>query len=79
MGKQYYPSNGTEGCLFMEKYCYKCYKEKQCRILTNSLIGKHPKQWIINERNVPTCTSFNPNKPKQKKKVKSNNLPNLFK
>lgn len=41
--KKYYPSNGTEGMIFMEAFCEKCYKEKQCTILTGAMMGKQPK------------------------------------
>jgi hypothetical protein len=60
------PSNGTEGDGFMGKFCYKCYKESNCTILTKALCGEQPKQWIYNPE--PTCTSFNPDRPKAKKK-----------
>lgn len=72
--KNYMPSNGTEGDIFFDNYCYKCYKEKQCTILTNSLMGKRPKQWIYDENNNPTCTSFNPNRPKTKRKLDTGTL-----
>lgn len=74
----YYPANGTDGDLFQSMNCDQCYKEKQCSILTNAMLGKYPKQWIINSEGKATCTSFNPNRPKAKKKVKINNEPNLF-
>lgn len=67
--ENYYPSNGTEGQIFMEEFCDKCYKSNQCTILLNSLIGKHPKQWIYDENGKSKCTSFNNKKPK---KVKQN-------
>ena len=71
--KLYMPSNGTEGQIFMEKYCDKCYKEKNCNMLLNSMIGKQPKQWIYDKNNKPTCTSFNPNRPKSNNKYKHKN------
>lgn len=67
--KYYYPSNGTEGEGFMYKFCDKCYKYNSCTILTGSLIGKQPKQWIWDDdTDMPICTSFNPNRPNIKKK-----------
>jgi len=75
--ENYYPANGTDGDMFTSKYCDRCYKEKQCSILTNSMLGKQPKQWIY-ENEKPTCTSFNPNRPPRKKKAKINGLPTLF-
>ena len=76
--KLYLPSNGTEGMIFMAEFCENCYKEKQCTILTRALICEQPKQWIY-KNNKPVCTSFNPNRPKQKRKVKiDKNQINLF-
>ena len=71
--KQYYPSNGTEGMEFMSEFCDNCYKSRSCTILTRSLIGIHPTQWVYKD-DKPTCTSFNPNRPKPKKE----DLPSLF-
>ncbi len=64
--KPYLPSNGTEGMNFMAEFCNKCYKTSGCTILVKSLCGYQPKQWIYNPK--PTCTSFNPERPKAKKK-----------
>jgi hypothetical protein len=66
--RNYLPSNGTDGVWFTQKYCDKCYKESQCTILTNAYCGGQPKQWIYDENNHPVCTSFNPNRPKRKKR-----------
>ncbi len=68
--KPYLPSNGTEGVIFMEKFCDKCYKRYNCTILIKSLVGNQPKQWVYTNENKPTCTSFNPNKPKAKNNPK---------
>ncbi len=65
--KPYLPSNGTEGEWFMHKFCDNCYKCMYCSIMINGLSGKQPKQWIYQD-NKPTCTSFNPERPKAKKK-----------
>jgi hypothetical protein len=63
---QFYPSNGTEGEIFISKWCENCKRDPasrnseaktQCAILTNSLIGKQPKQWIYQDEK-PVCTSF---------------------
>lgn len=63
--KPYYPSNGTEGLAFEEKYCYRCVNEKfvhtqehgdkQCDIFNTAILSNSaPKEWqIIN--NIPTC------------------------
>jgi hypothetical protein len=74
---KYYPSNSSDGDGFMAKYCYKCYKEKQCTILTNALIGNQPKQWIYDENKNPICTSFNPTKPKTTP-IHVQNTPKIF-
>ena len=73
--KPYLPSNGTEGMMFMSEFCNKCYKTSGCTILIKSLCGYQPKQWIYKDGE-PTCTSFNPNRPKAKKKP--DKLPTLF-
>lgn len=65
--KPYLPSNGTEGMMFMSQFCDKCYKDKSCTIVVKSVCGYQPKQWIYVD-NKPTCTSFNPERPKAKKK-----------
>jgi len=72
--KQYYPSNGTEGMIFTSEWCDLCYKEKQCTILTNSMLGKQPKQWIYDKEGNPTCTSYNSNRPKKQVKKILNQL-----
>jgi len=63
-GDSFYPSNGTDGDSFMEKFCYNCTKDTggrggktYCSIVTGALIGKKPKQWIYQDGK-PTCTSF---------------------
>jgi len=68
----YRPSNGTEGEIFMERFCYRCTKlsvdddSKDCDILTRSFwyaIGdpEYPKEWIANDATGlqdPRCTAF---------------------
>jgi len=64
--KHYFPSNGTEGMVFMEMHCQFCTKDSQlrggktyCSILSGSMIKGSPvKQWIHDESGHPTCTSF---------------------
>lgn len=75
MGRLFYPSNSSDGDWFESKFCNKCYKKYNCTILINAYFGKHPKQWVYNDKNDPECTSFNPNKPKRDKK---DNIPTLF-
>lgn len=64
--KPYLPANGTEGMNFLASFCDKCYKHSQCTILNSSMFGHQPKQWVCNPK--PCCTSFNPVRPKRKKK-----------
>jgi hypothetical protein len=73
--KPYLPSNGTEGMMFMAEFCNQCYKERNCTILNRSLCGEQPKQWIYKDGE-PTCTSFNSDRPKAKKK--QSDYPKLF-
>jgi len=53
--------------MFMAEYCERCYKYSGCTILTKSLCGEQPKQWIYVD-DEPHCTSFNPERPKAKKR-----------
>ncbi|MFA6278444.1 MAG: hypothetical protein WC622_16980 [Pedobacter sp.] len=67
-GKRYQPSNGTEGEGFMGEFCDQCMHEKfchtqnhddaQCPILNKSLLDGDVKEWIYDENDKPTCTSF---------------------
>lgn len=53
----YRPSNGTEGDIFMSKWCFRCIKESGCTILTGAMAGKSPKQWRT-DADGPRCNSF---------------------
>jgi hypothetical protein len=63
--KLYFPSNGTEGDWFTDKWCANCRKDTglrggitYCPILNKSLIEGRPiKQWIYKDDKA-TCTSF---------------------
>jgi hypothetical protein len=55
--RPYRPSNGTEGEIFMSRWCFKCIKESGCTILTGALAGKTPKQWRKGQAG-SRCTSF---------------------
>lgn len=67
-GKPYRPSNGTEGEMFQERFCYRCVKddienENFCPILTAALwnsIGDtdYPVEWIYDHAGHPTCKAF---------------------
>jgi len=70
-GKPYRPSNGTEGEMFMERFCYQCKHDQEwlenetnpCQILNASLFfciddKEYPKEWVFDPGGVPTCTKF---------------------
>ncbi len=65
-GKSYRPSNGTEGELFQEEFCYRCKLDdcdEGCDILLNTMIfgiknEDYPKEWVFDEDGRPTCTAF---------------------
>jgi hypothetical protein len=68
-GKPYRPSNGTEGEMFMERYCYHCRKDEHetggdsCEILCNAFVfdladPEYPPEWQYTDRGQPTCTAF---------------------
>jgi hypothetical protein len=71
--KPYQPSNGTEGCWFIGKFCERCIHEKfshtlnhndvKCDIMSRSIIHdikdpEYPKEWIYDDEGKPTCTSW---------------------
>lgn len=67
--KPYQPSNGTEGDIFMGKFCFKCVKlphdtaaKNQCNILLHTFVydigdQQYPKEWI-SISGKPACTAF---------------------
>lgn len=66
-GEPYRPSNGTEGEMFMEQFCYRCRYDQDendpCDILTRSLwLGladaDYPTEWVYDREGRPTCTAF---------------------
>lgn len=86
MSRHYFPSNGSEGMAFMNAWCESCSRDTQlrggrtyCTILTGSMVrDNQPKQWIYDENNEPTCTSFRKvgsiTKPKIRKSEKTLNI-----
>jgi hypothetical protein len=70
--KNYYPSNGTDGMIFISNNCDKCYKCHTCTILTGSFLGKEPKQWIYDKNNNPICTSLKTERPRKNKSHNQN-------
>lgn len=71
MSKPYQPSNGTEGEIFMSRFCQECQHdnldpethEGGCDILLRTMafsVGddEYPSEWIIGTDGLPTCTAF---------------------
>lgn len=74
MSRKYRPSNGTEGCGFIETYCMNCIHEKylhdnscpdsgKCDILSRTMVfdindKKYPEEWTYDETNRPICTAW---------------------
>lgn len=66
----YRPSNGTEGMIFMERWCFQCAREKRCPILTATFLYdeddvRYPKEWIRKSHDdewpgTALCTGFIP-------------------
>lgn len=64
----YMPSNGTEGALFQERYCWQCVhdpfsrdpfgEDESCPIILRSLDGEQPNEWVGGEDGWGTCTAF---------------------
>lgn len=90
----YQPSNGTEGDIFMERFCFRCSRcpkspeaNNQCLILGKTFafnIGdaEYPRQWrYVDDK--PECTSFNDRElanteRRDKLKTKTSKSLNLF-
>lgn len=71
--RKYRPSNGTEGCGFVETYCLNCIHGKYehtgdindnpCDILSRSFLfdlkdKEYPEEWTFDESGNPMCTEF---------------------
>jgi len=61
-GRQFTPSNGTEGMDFMAQFCDRCSRENEakeirCPILTASMMGEGPAEWVY-QNEQPLCTKF---------------------
>lgn len=67
-GKNWRPSNGTEGEVFIDDFCAHCIHEKfwhtqdhadrQCEILNKSLLTEDViEEWVYDEDSLPKCTS----------------------
>ncbi len=61
-GDPYFPSNGSEGASFEERFCQRCTKRAECGILEVVMLGMdRPVQWVIAQDGpLPdgTCTAF---------------------
>lgn len=65
MSEKYKPANGTEGDIFMSRWCDGCSKQEDCMIPHITIFideddAEYPQQWIY-ENDVPICTAFEPN------------------
>lgn len=68
--QKYRPSNGTEGMLFMEYWCFKCERDKHedCPLLANTFAydvndPRYPEEWQYPQGRIgedPVCTEFIP-------------------
>lgn len=66
----YRPSNGTEGMIFEEHFCYKCIHDnpdpnhpKKCEIIVRALCfyptdPEYPHEWRYDSLGHPTCTNY---------------------
>ena len=69
----YRPSNGTEGEMFMERWCADCARDHAhredpdaangCEIIVMAMCHNitdpdYPKAWVWNEKGQPICTEF---------------------
>lgn len=64
-GEKYRPSNGTEGEMFMERWCYDCKKDENhdCPILGSTFFldvedPGYPTEWQYGPDGQPKCTAF---------------------
>ena len=63
---KYRPSNGTEGMIFMDKFCDQCVYDlsENCDILADTFCydvddPEYPEEWICDEDlQNPRCTKF---------------------
>ena len=64
--KLYRPGSGTEGMIFMDKFCHRCIHDgdfnNPCQIILKTMIfdlddKEYPKEWVL-ENNQPKCIKF---------------------
>src|SRR5690554_1409802 len=71
-GKPFRPCNGTEGMMFNEVFCNRCWRDAKyrrtrdgrdgCPILAASFLHNvgdegYPKEWVFNSEGWPVCTA----------------------
>ena len=65
-GELYQPSNGTEGEMFFDRFCWRCQHESEetpCEIMTDTMVfdtrdAEYPREWKYDDAGRPTCTKF---------------------
>ena len=67
-GQKWRPSNGIEGCVFMDRWCEECAKLGLCDIPMKTMAfdvddAEYPEQWQHGEDGQPKCTVFEPANP----------------
>lgn len=86
-GKPYRPSNGTEGEMFQERYCYRCVhdanEDSPCEILTAAMVfgledAGYPREWLYDANGRPSCTAFLIDNPKERAPSRCPDTPDLF-
>lgn len=67
IGRKWRPSNGTEGCIFIESWCGECSRDanEDCTILAATFAydvddPTYPREWCIGADGQPRCTAFLP-------------------
>lgn len=67
---KYQPSNGTEGMIFMSKFCDHCIHQhpdpdhpSQCQLIMLSMAynvkhPQYPEEWTYDKEGKPTCTKY---------------------
>ena len=63
--RKYIPSNGTEGEIFMDKFCDRCFYDhnENCEIIVGTMVydledNEYPEEWTYDENDQPICTKF---------------------
>jgi hypothetical protein len=65
-GNKYRPSNGTDGDIFIERFCNHCRKDavcEGCEIQLRTMAfdidePEYPTEWVYDADGKPTCTDF---------------------